>query len=325
MFQSLQSLFPALAQRSQAKRANDFAAKAESLQSTRREGANQSAIYQARLQGIAKERHNKQTLEDFFNAREAASINGGIALNEDTLKDLERQIGKEAALGAAAAMAGQRGVAGTGIAAQIDAAQRFRLNALDGMDNDIKTARKYNQAGNLQTLTAAAFSNLALDQSMVALDYTRTRPQRAESHSKFGALVRDAGRLVATYYGGKQAADAIDKAEGYETSYQNANALQQSALDSVYGKGVETLKTASRPDFASVVGGLRGMSSNGSFDWSQFGSSLLQAFPNQKDGNNAGMQGQDYGQLFDYFRNVGSRRSSGGKPPISGSLKFPKL
>lgn len=324
MFQSLQSLFPALAQRSQAKRTNDFALKAESTQNIQREIRNSSSIQNAKLDAVNRTRYNSRNLKDFFNAQEAESLNHAQTLNAETARSLEKQIGKEAAQGVSLALAASRGQAGTGIASQIDAAQSARLRALDGFEADQVTARKYNQAANLNTLSAAAFSNFALDQSMVALDYSTTRTQRADRHSTLGAITRDVGRLVATYYGGKQAAEAIDKAEGYEQSYQKANAIQQSALDSIYG-GSEKLRTASRPDFASIVGGLRGMYNNGSFDWSQLGQTTLQAFGNSQPGNNQGASHSDYQQYFDLFRNLGGSKSTG-KPQITGgSLKLPRF
>ena len=325
MFQSLQSLFPALVSRSQARRANAFALKAESTQNVQRELRNTTALQNAKLQALDKTRHNSQNLKDFFGAREAASLNQAQTLNAETARSLEKQLGKETAQGVSLALAASRGQAGTGIASQIDAAQSARLRALDGLENDQVAARKYNQAANLNTLSAAAFSNFALDQSLAALDYSRTQVNRQKVQGLGKALLSDVGRLVATYYGGSQAAQAIDRAHGYEQTYQEGNAIQQSALDSVY-HGSEKLRTASRPDFASIVGGLRGMYSNGSFDWSQLGQTALQSFANSQQGNNSGTTREEYKQYFDFFRNLGGSRSQGqSRPQIIGSLKGPKL
>lgn len=328
--QGVQNLFPMLAGREQAKRANEMALKAGSLQLLRQRASNESAINTLKAQVRETSRHNKKVSEQFAKSREAFFLNKAAADNQATYAKLEREVGKGAAEGILAAQNAARGVHGTGLAESINRAQAFRVGAVEGLSADTEAARKYNAAGTITGIVNSAFSQYKLDVPLVGLDYRDIQVKQHKVASAGWAAIKDVARLVATYYGGENATKAIDAVNDHEGKYQDRNATQQAALSYIYGPNAPQLRTASRPEYSKIVGAagsangyggsqFGGGSGGGSFDWTSIGS----AFTDQKTGNNGGLSGDQFGQLFGGFQSLfgsifGGKSRSLGMPSTGG-------
>lgn len=309
-FGYFQDLFPNLAARGQAKRAQNYEDRRHTQATVRQHYANTTAVLQQSNAVAANARQNKKISENFFKSVEADRLNRAAQDNAKTVADVERKSGQEAAAGFALVEQAGRGVAGTGLADQINAAQAFRISQVEGLAADQAKAARFNQVGSVAGAVNAAFSQVATGVPLVALDYSQQKRQEFKTRSLGKSILKDVGRLVATYYGGTMARDAIDAHNGYEEKYQAREGAVQGALDSLYGAGVVQNKTQNRPQFSAIVAGAR------KGDYSQ---GVTDAFKNQKQGNNAGITGQQWGQMFDGLSNLLAKKPKG---KIKGSLKF---
>lgn len=316
--QHVQNLFPMLAGREQAKRANEMALLSGSLQTLRQRAKNDSAVNTLKARVRETTRANKKVSEQFSKNREAFFLNKAAADNQTTYSRLEKEVGKGAAEGIMAAQNATRGVLGTGLASSINRAQAYRVGAVEGLDGDTEAARKYNAAGTITGVVNAAFSQYKLDVPMVGLDFSDIEIKQHKVASAGWSVFKDAARLVATYYGGENATKAIDAVNGHEQKYQDRNATQQASLNYIYGPNAPQLKTANRPEYSKIVGaaGSYFNGNSGSFDWT----SITSAFTDQKDGNNQGLTGAQFGELFTNVKNMFGSMFGGGK---SGGLGMP--
>lgn len=317
------SLAPSLTARSQARRANRMALNAESMQDLSRAQRNETALAQAELDAHLKTRHNQQVSKQFFQTRDANKLNETFRQQEARRAELERVIGKEAAAGALLAQQAQRGLVGTGLAAQINDAQAFRMATSDQSAQDSEAAARWNYRQGQASLAGQAFSQFNLSQAMVGLDYSKTKVTRVKSKPFLQALGSDIGRGVAGFFGGSWATQAIDMVSGNSGRQAQAQSVMQGALDQIYGGSVQ-LKQASGPDFAGLIGGLRGSGGGlsgllqggkgGGFNWGLVGTSMKDLPFMQK--------GQQFMQLYDGYKQAMTPKQ---QPSLSGGFDMSYL
>lgn len=308
---------PVLGRRT-ARIANEFASRADSLNRMKVDSNNTSAQVSWQYRQREVERNNQKASEQFFKDKATVERNLDVQNRQAVFAEVERQAGKQAALGAMTAEMAQRGLLGTGLAASINTAQQARLGQMESSAQDQERARRFNQGATIDTLVASAFSRKDLDMPMAKFDLTRVRDTTIKAPSWGKTIAHGVVQGLAGYYGGALGGAVAGQILNSDKYLRNAKSAGQRGLDSVYGPGQTSFSTPLERAGQMAQAALGAYSSQG-MDWGKLGQGILQA----QQGNGR----VDWNMLFNLGRNAYTNWKVTDKPvpTIKGGYSVPKF
>lgn len=268
------SLFPALKARQDAKRYNRLVDIADAAENSKRAISNEEAGHQAAFEAWKTNITSGRIARNF--GRNFGNLQADYASHntQELIKDLSTRMSESQALGAAYAEQALNGTANTALAHQINnttkAAIALRRSGVDQEKAD--DLRQYQASA--RELVSSAFDSLPTDIYAANLDRSYSKSAHQKVGGVWAAAINDVGRLVATYYGGTMATQAIDQVNGYaQRSAANMQGIQN-AYDRIYGGG-RRASFSTGPDLTGLVGaagsfysgGQGAFTKGGNFKW----------------------------------------------------------
>lgn len=252
--QLLQSLFPALHQRQNAKRHNRLVQIADRVENTRRKHANQSLADEASFNVWVNDTQSRKVMKTLGrNLNTLQKEYSEYATKQDAQK-LATKISDLQAMGAVYAQNAMNGVSHTTVAKQIEATMRQQSAENVAMAKVEERADKRRYEINVRDLVSQSMDGIPSNVVNAQLDYNYSKSQQIKVGGRWAAAIDDVARLVATYYGGQYASQAIDSVRGWNEKRQQAWQGTQGAYDRIYGPGVKRIGSYDAPDLTGLVG-----------------------------------------------------------------------
>lgn len=252
--QLLQSLFPALHQRQNAKRHNRLVQIADRVENTRRKHSNQSLADEASFNAWVNDTQSRKVMKTLGrNLNTLQKEYSEYATKQDAQK-LATQVSDLQAMGAVYAQNAMNGVSHTTVAKQIEVAMRQQSaeNLAMAKLDERSDRRRYEIS--VRDLVSQSMDGIPSNVVNAQLDYNYSKSEQIKVGGRWSAAIGDVSRLVATYFGGPLASQSIDIIGGRHEKLQQAWQGTQGSYDRIYGPGVKRIGSYDAPDLTGLVG-----------------------------------------------------------------------
>ena len=250
----LQSLFPALSQRQNAKRYNRMAELADRVENTRRRYSNQALGREAAFNVWVNDTNSRKVLRTL--GRNLGALQRELLeyANATDGRKVQQQMSDLQAMGAMYARNALNGIGHTAVAKQIEATTRQAAAETRASFKREEQADRHRFAQTARETVASAMDAIPSNLVTANLDFNYSKSEKMKVGNVWGSAFDDVMRLVATYYSGGIATPYIDAVRGWDQKRNAAWSGTQSAYDRIYGPGVKQIGSYNAPDLTGLVG-----------------------------------------------------------------------